>query len=142
MKRCFKCGEDKPLTEFYRHGQMKAGLLGKCKECTRSDTRANRLARIEYYREYDRARASMPHRMQKNKEIGKRWRRAFPMRRKAQVALNNALRDGRIEPWPACAIPECACRPEAHHTHYDAPLEVVWLCSAHHKQAHAMARTL
>jgi hypothetical protein len=29
-------------------------------------------------------------------------------------------------------------KPEAHHPDYSAPLDVVWLCSAHHKQAHAL----
>lgn len=131
---CRYCLSDKPESEFY------ASNRSSCKQCVRDKSTANRLMKIDYYRQYDRARASMPHRKQKNREIGARWRRTFPMRRKAQVALNNALRDGRVNAWPVCALPECACQPEAHHTHYDAPLEVVWLCSTHHKQAHALAR--
>jgi len=47
---------------------------------------------------------------------------------------------GSITPWPVCALPECANKPEAHHPDYSAPLDVVWLCSAHHKQAHALCR--
>jgi len=39
MKRCFKCGNEKALTEFYAHRGMKDGHLNKCKDCTKNDIR-------------------------------------------------------------------------------------------------------
>jgi hypothetical protein len=39
MKKCFKCGLEKPLSEFYKHPRMKGGCLGKCKDCTKLDVK-------------------------------------------------------------------------------------------------------
>jgi hypothetical protein len=38
-KICFKCSKIQPLTEYYKHAQMGDGLLGKCKNCTKKDSK-------------------------------------------------------------------------------------------------------
>lgn len=172
---CKQCHIDKDATAFYSSNNT------RCKECVKASVRANRLERIEYYRAFDRARSSQPHRVAARAEYSKtpdgaaahdRARRKyamtdaakaakrayiqsehgkanraetmrrqaakFPERHHARISLGNAVRDGRVIPWPVCAIPDCECKPQAHHPDYSRPLDVVWLCAAHHREAHAI----
>lgn len=150
-KRCFRCLCIKPIAEFYRHAAMGDGHLNKCKDCAKADVLQHRNQNLERIRAYDRLRASVPHRAAARKEYAKSpagrqsHQRAlkasalrFPDRARARVALNNAVRHGKVNPWPVCAIPECNGKPEAHHPDYSAPLAVVWLCNSHHREAHAV----
>lgn len=56
MKRCSKCGEFKPLTEFTRDKSKKCGYKSACKACGKTPERAAYLKQYradhaEYYRE-------------------------------------------------------------------------------------------
>lgn len=152
MKTCFKCGKSKPPTEFYAHPRAKDGRDTKCKECVKTAANANRAAKIEQKREYDRLRGNLPHRVAARKsyektdayrESHKRSRKRYiiehPNRIRAQIAVGNAIRDGRLKREP-CIV--CGDIAEAHHPNYDAPLDVVWLCTHHHIEAHSIARRL
>lgn len=143
MKTCFKCGEEKSLAGFYANKEMADGHLNKCKTCVKAYAHARRHgAGREKVLAYDNARAKTPERMEHNRTTSAKWREENPLERAGQVAVGNAVRDGRLFKWPACAIPECeSTRPVAHHPDYEQPLQVVWLCQAHHKQAHALIRS-
>jgi hypothetical protein len=60
-------------------------------------------------------------------------RELYPDKAIARYAVNNALRDGRLERQPC----HCGARAEAHHPDYSKPLDVVWLCRPHHRQLHS-----
>ncbi len=137
-KKCFKCLEDKPLMEFYKHSKMSDGHLGKCKSCAKIDTNKHRLENIEYCRSYDRARASEPKRKLLAKRVSIEWKAQFPNRRKAQIILGNAVRDNRIEKQPCFVCGQE--KVEAHHPDYERALDVIWMCPVHHAQTHAMAK--
>lgn len=135
MKTCFKCLQSLPLEAFYKHSRMGDGHLNKCKECTKADALAHRLKNLEKYRSYDRMRASMPHRVKQRTQIAKDYQAKYPERRAANNAVNNAVRDGKLRKHP-CWV--CGAKALAHHPDYSRPLDVVWLCQPHHKQAHAL----
>lgn len=133
-KVCFKCGTQQPLTEFYRHSKMADGHLNKCKSCTKRDVSENRLKNIESIREYDRRRASLPHRKKLSIELQRIWRRLDKRKDHCHNKLARAVRKGLIDRLP-CVV--CgAKRTQAHHESYDRPLDVVWYCAAHHAARH------
>lgn len=139
-KTCFKCGKKKHLSEFYKHKMMADGHLGKCKLCTKLDVAKHREENIDSIRAYDRERSIKPHRAEARKQRVALYRYQHPDRAKANTAVSNAVRDGRLERWP-CMI--CGnTKSVGHHPDYDRHLDVVWLCQAHHKQAHALADKL
>ena len=49
-----------------------------------------------------------------------------------------AVKIGRLIPKPCEVCGESSV--EKHHTDYSRPLDVTWLCSAHHKATHAEER--
>lgn len=133
-KRCFKCGEVKPLSDFYKHSKMADGHLNKCKACAKADVWHHRRDNIEKVRSYDRERSRDPERIARIQRNTAEYRAKYPERYAANTAVGNALRSGKLKKTP------CICcgeeKVEAHHPDYSAPLDVVWLCAAHHKELH------
>jgi len=131
-KTCFKCGQTKAIAEFYKHSAMADGHLGKCKECAKQDAGSNYKKRRTYYSEYDRKRRQTPRRKLLQSEYQRRRRARNPEKNKAREAVNNAVRDGRLEKKPCeiCGEP----RSQAHHDDYSKPLDVRWLCLRCHRE--------
>jgi len=95
------------------------------------------LVRVDHYRAYDVARAKLPHRRENakrvlaewrrnNPEKAARYRRENPEKYRAQTAVGNAVRSGRLKRPSECE----SC---------DAvgfkPLDVSWLCKPCHMKA-------
>lgn len=117
---CSKCGEDKLLADFYKNDRT-------CKVCRCAKVRANRASKVDYYREYDRKRGYHGNGLNSQRSV-------YPNQYKAQTAVGNAVRDGKLFK-KACEV--CSnSNTHAHHDDYNHPLVVRWLCPIHHKEWH------
>ena len=142
MPCCVKCEASKSTHDFYASDST-------CKECRKKCIRANRAAKIEYYRQYDRMRNMRPDRIAARKsyaesELGKtiinrikyRWGSRNPIKQRCSNAVNNAVRDGRLTKPSHCSGCGATGRIHGHHDNYARPLDVRWLCSTCHKAWH------
>ncbi len=154
-KSCFKCGERKPLEDFYKHPQMSDGRVNKCKECNKRDVRENRNLRHEYYVLYDRNRYTTPKRQalwraqneerktnieykEVRKRKNKRYKDKYPEKTRARYLTGKAIHDGVLVRGN-CEV--CGNdKTQAHHDDYSKPLDVRWLCSEHHGAQHRKSR--
>ena len=131
MKQCFKCGERKPLEDFYKHPGMADGYVNKCKECNRADVTKNRQAKIDYYRAYDRERGN-----RQDSKYRRRYCENNPIKYGATTMVCNAVRDGRLDKATRCSCCGSDGRLHGHHDDYEKPLIVRWLCAACHHEWH------
>lgn len=133
VKRCFRCLQIKPISEFYLNPHMADRHLGKCKTCNGKDSREN------YARK--RKQKQIQKRAYYKTEQGKRaheraWNnfRINNPKYKVRLETTKAILSKKLirKPCEVCGNPKS----EAHHEDYSKPLEVVWLCFKHHRERH------
>lgn len=109
-KICFKCQEEKELSQFYKHSKMADGHLNKCIECTKNDVkiRLNKLkddpefikserkrGRIKYHKYKYRSRSD-------RKIIMKNYNEKYPekleAKRKSQ-RIKKSIKSNEIHHW-------------------------------------------
>src|SRR3954468_4471597 len=122
-------------------GRPRSCDCGVCKKC-----KAREYMRGWYQRktpEERRAWVAKRDRVRANKRRAAAVRRRrkedpeYMRRQHARETLRNAVRDGRVKRGPCEQRgPGCEGPIHGHHDDYDKPLEVRWLCRAHHKRLH------
>ncbi len=127
-KKCGKCQQVKPISEFYPH--KRDGYQSNCKACHREEGKI-----------YNRT----PMRREYNKQKYQEWvdkgglqaYRQKPEVKEKVLAIakaNQKKRSGKVIPQP-CEV--CgAGDAQMHHDNYDKPLVIRWLCQIHHTQEH------
>lgn len=166
MKKCNKCGETKPLSEFYKDCKALDGYRGRCKLCQNATIKCWREANPDRKAAIDKAW------YEANKErhatVTKVWREAnleqvaarkkawgianpdkvranlerakerWPEKFAARKAANHAITAGYLvrQPCEVCGALEV----HGHHDDYSQPLAVRWLCHKHHMEYHAQQR--
>jgi hypothetical protein len=156
MKRCNKCGQEKPRSKFYKDRHNPDGLGLKCKACVDASMRSWRARNPDRHRSYVAAYAAKhPERVKASYERWKKrhpdrakekfaaWVARYPEHAKARLAYMNALRSGKLVRPSRCS--ECgaeAKRIEGHHDDYSRPLEIRWLCKRCHVKADQLRRVI
>ncbi len=150
MKTCFKCGESKPLDEFYRHPQMADGHLGKCKGCTKRDVNTRETVKREdpgwvaserargrdKWKRLYRGKAVDP---EIHKRANSKWYQANRHKKLAHSRVRQAVASGRLERPEMCQRCNRPGTTQAHHHDYTKPLDVEWLCAECHGKEHRIA---
>ena len=67
VKECIKCGEEKPLTEFYKNKNGKYGVQGKCRNCENT---------------YKRERRKLPEVQEKERNYARRYRQRSDVKKR------------------------------------------------------------
>ena len=129
-KECFGCKKALPRAAFSVHRTHWSGLQHRCKECV-----------SEYHTEYaktpkNKIAVKMRMRRYRSTEIGKKKTKLAY--KKSRWRIYSAVAQLKKEP---CEI--CGCGgAHAHHEDYSKPLDVRWLCQAHHRAVHRKYKPL
>lgn len=156
MKPCKKCGETKPLTEFYINAQLRDGHVNTCKTCwtakgreyhAKPENKERKRVRQREYRSKPEKKTmeltaeklwrTNPVNRAKLTEKQREYRQRHADKYRAHRLVGYAVKTGRLAKKPCCV---CGDEAEAHHDDYSQPLAVQWLCRYHHVQAHRQAR--
>jgi len=114
---CEGCGEER---------RIKA--RGLCTRCYNNDWNLNHRWQVNVSNQ--RWRINNPVKLRESR----RKRRHDPVKRKAQVMVANAIRDGKLI-RESCE--NCGGEPtQAHHDDYSKPLNIRWLCRDCHTEEH------
>jgi len=129
VQKCSSCGEEKPLEEFHRNRGKPAGRSDMCRSCRSiyDRTQNAKPERIEKFKQYRQEESTM----MRNRERSRQAYINCPEAYKAKALVSRLISLGLIEREP-CQV--CASEEDihAHHDDYSRPLEIIWLCRAHH----------
>ena len=156
MKPCKKCGETKPLSDFYTNPQLRDGHVNTCKECCNKRSKAyhskpenkerKRILQREYRTKPDKKAMELAaerrgridaNNRRKLTEKQREYRQLKPDKYLAHRLVGYAVKKGTLAKR-GCEL--CGKVAEAHHDDYSKPLEVRWLCRIHHVQVHLELR--
>ena len=147
MKVCKGCKEEKSPSCFYRNKTTRDRLAQYCKLCSSAKCREWREKNKERLREYESKRAKTEKRILLNKSYASRedvrarfrvkrndWKKKNKRKKQAHEMVLYHLGKGTLKRSP-CSV--CgSLKVDAHHCDYSKPLDVMWLCRAHHMQWH------
>jgi hypothetical protein len=136
-KRCKACKQVKPISAFALHPRSLDGHRNACKPCVKKGFRTSKPRSAEQ-RGKAKAAAAMPEQRARNRQAVRAWSSRHPKASRARTMVHRALRKGLIARPASCQIAGCdVAEVVAHHSDYNAPLEVLFACRGHHRQLHS-----
>lgn len=153
VKRCSKCKQFKPLSEFYKRKISKDGLQFDCKSCRLkhvkkyNQTKKGKAVHCKSSKKYQktkkgikvsRKKVAQYCKTKKGKATFKRYRIRYPERQKARSAINNAIAMGKLPRPDTKLCHYCSAQAQQYHHHRGyAPehwLDVVSVCMRCHNE--------
>lgn len=106
-------------------------------ESFRAQSRRSYWAHVDERRDAGRAYAQSERGRQINQAAVKRYQKRHPERHAARILVRNAVKAGTLKKPRTCQARGCyEVKIAAHHHDYSKPLDIVWLCGAHHEHCH------
>lgn len=138
LYRCGRCGEFKPYEDFYKDNRTILGIQSECKRCHCKTSIASRnkenSRRIN--REYMRRRRMEYSEIVRENDRKRSITRDKDEKYRARMLLNIAVRSGKIQRPARCERCDTVGKVYGHHTDYNKPLDVEWLCADCHGKQH------
>lgn len=135
MSKCIRCGDDKPLGDFYSCKRGTDQRDSTCKACRLLIAAARRADDPLKLSIRDRVRyETNPKRKEECHRHALAQAHRHPFHKQARSLVSSAIKCGRMvrKPCEVCG----SKKSEAHHEDYSKPLEVNWLCRTHHMERH------
>jgi len=135
-KRCTRCEQVKPLSEFTKSKSQPSGVTSACSEC---HNRASRLYREspegrQKHLSNGRARKLDPRKHSMDLARKRKYTAECSHKRRAHQQVYLAVKSGTLVRPTKCSRCEKECKPEASHHDYSKPLDVEWLCAKCHRR--------
>lgn len=133
-KACSACSRLLPIGVFGVRRASKDGRTAACRECLSERDRLRESPKRAAAR---KAYSKTPEGREAGGRAKREWIKRNAEKRTAQLAVGNAVRDGRMFKPEECEMcGELGRKIHGHHDDYSKPLEVRWVCPPCHKEIH------